>query len=236
MDSRIDLIMNRLEENPVDFASKLGVSKEYIYMIQSGARNISKQLANKIQDRFGVPVSFSYDGIGEFDIHSQLIKEEYKEPVDKMLAPHKDVVNHSGIGVPMYNVPGSAGGIELYNDLSSYKSVGHLNFPGATKDSFALPVYGSSMFPTLEDGSWAVLRPINNRFSIIWGEVYYIEYGDYRLYKRLLAGEEDDDVILWSDNQEEKINGKPIYTQIKIKKTEIQRICLVTDKYKKANN
>lgn len=218
--SRLRHIMTSLGINDdKEFAKRIDLSKSYISEIFSYNKNVPRTMKGRLKEFLNISEDWFEKGEGEM-----------------IMEANDSILNHSGIGVPMYNVPGSAGGVEIYNDLSSYNTIGHLNFPGATKDSFALPVYGSSMFPTLEDGSWAVLRPIMNKFSIIWGEVYYIEWGDYRVYKRLLAGDEDDDVILWSDNQDEKINGKPIYTQIKIKKAEIQRICLVTDKYKKANN
>lgn len=153
-----------------------------------------------------------------------------------MLVGDDDLINNSGVGVPMYNVPGSAGGVELYNDLDSTKVVGYLNYPGATKDSIALPVHGTSMHPFLEDGSWAVLRPINDTLSIVWGQVYRIEWSDYRMYKRLLASDNEDEVILWSDNQFEIINNRPIHAPITINKSEIRKLYLLTDKYKKENN
>jgi phage repressor protein C with HTH and peptisase S24 domain len=139
-------------------------------------------------------------------------------------------------GIPMYNSPGSASGVEIYTDPESTKVVGHLNFPGIIKGSFALQVYGNSMSPTLEDGSWAILRPIENKLSINWGQVYYIEYHDYRVFKRLLASENEDEVILWSDNQHEMINGRPKHSSVTINKTEIRRLSLVTDIYKKSNH
>lgn len=139
-------------------------------------------------------------------------------------------------GIPMYNAPGAGGGVEIYTDPNSDKIVGHLNFPGITKGSFALPVYGHSMYPTLENGVWVVLRPIENKHSINWGEVYYIEYGDYRVFKRLLISDNIDEVTLWSDNQLDLINDKPKFSPIIIKKTDIRKLCLVTDIYKKSNN
>lgn len=139
-------------------------------------------------------------------------------------------------GIPMYNSPGSASGVEIYTDRDSTKVIGYLNFPGITKGSFALPIYGSSMNPTLESGSWAVCRPIENKFSINWGQVYYIEYHDYRVFKRLLAADSDDEVVLWSDNQHELINGRPKHAPVTIKKSEIRTLSLVTDIYKKSNH
>ncbi|SMC46295.1 Phage repressor protein C, contains Cro/C1-type HTH and peptisase s24 domains [Pedobacter africanus] len=137
--------------------------------------------------------------------------------------------------VPMYNFPASASVIEMYNDPNDIKVVGHLSIPGSTKKSFALPVYGHSMYPTLENGAWCVLRPIENANDILWGEIYYIEWGDYRNFKRLLASENEEDVILWSDNQSEVVNGRPKYSPVTIKKESIRKLCLLTDILKKPN-
>ncbi|RCH53919.1 hypothetical protein DJ568_15380 [Mucilaginibacter hurinus] len=138
-------------------------------------------------------------------------------------------------GIPMYNIPVSASIVEMYGDAKDVKVVGHLHIPGASKESFALPVHGHSMYPTLENGSWCVLRPITDVRDIEWGEIYYIEYGDYRMYKRLLKDEDEDSVILWSDNQLDQINGKPKYAAKTIKKSRIRRLCLLTDILKKPN-
>jgi len=137
--------------------------------------------------------------------------------------------------VPMFNFPGSASAIEMYNDPNDIKIVGHLSIPGSTKNSFALQAYGHSMYPTLENGCWGILRPIEDPTDILWGEIYYIEWGDYRNYKRLLISDSDDEVILWSDNQSEVVNGRPKYSPVKIKKESIRRLCLLTDILKKPN-
>ncbi|PPL04909.1 XRE family transcriptional regulator [Parapedobacter indicus] len=137
--------------------------------------------------------------------------------------------------IPMYNFPTAASAIEIYNDPNDVKVIGHLNIPGSTRDSFALPVYGHSMYPTLENGSWCVLRPINDVQDILWGEIYYVEWGDYRMFKRILVSEKEDEVILWSDNQLEKIRDKPKYAPVNVKKERIRRLCLLTDILKKPN-
>lgn len=137
--------------------------------------------------------------------------------------------------IPMYNFPSAASDIEIYNNPDDIKIVGHLNLPGARKNSFALPVYGHSMYPTLENGSWCVLRELTDPQDIVWGEIYYIEWGDYRMFKRLLEADNPDEVMLWSDNQLDLIGEKPKYAPVIIKKEKIRRLCLLTDIVKKPN-
>lgn len=137
--------------------------------------------------------------------------------------------------IPMYNLPAAAGEVEIYSNPNDVKIVGYLNIPGAHKDSFALPAYGHSMYPTIANGDWAVNRPIADITEIVWGEIYYIEWADYKMYKRLLHADKEDEVILWSDNQLDKINDRPKYSPITIKKDKIRKLCLVTEILKKPN-
>lgn len=139
-------------------------------------------------------------------------------------------------GVPIYNMPASASDIEMYADSNDVKVIGVLGIPGATKSSFALPVHGHSMYPTLANGNIGVVRPIQERDDIEWGSVYYIEYGDYRVWKRLIKDEENtDNVVLWSDNQTELVGGRPKYAAKVIKADRINRLCLLTDILQKPN-
>lgn len=137
--------------------------------------------------------------------------------------------------IPMYNFPSAASDIEIYNNPEEVKVIGYLNLPGTRKNSFALQVFGHSMYPTLENGSWCVLRELHDVHEIVWGEVYYIEWGDYRMFKRLLQADNPDEVMLWSDNQLDLIGERPKYAPVIIKKEKIRRLCLLTDIVKKPN-
>ncbi len=146
-----------------------------------------------------------------------------------------DLLEKDNNQIPMFNFPASAGAVELYGNPNDVKIVGYLNIPGAHKDSFALPAYGHSMYPTIANGDWAVNRPILDITEIVWGEIYYIEWADYKMYKRLLHADNEDEVILWSDNQTEMIGNRPKYSPITIKKEKIRKLCIVTEILKKPN-
>ncbi len=138
-------------------------------------------------------------------------------------------------GIPMYEVTATASGVEVYNDLNDAAPVGYMNFPGIEECDFALPVWGHSMYPYLENGCWVALKIIHDK-KILPGEVYYIEWGDYRMYKRLLIGDTDDEVIAHSDNTTEMIGNRLKYAPFVIKKSEIKKLCLVKDIHKKHNH
>jgi len=138
-------------------------------------------------------------------------------------------------GIPMYEIIATATGVEVYNDINDKEPVGHMNFPGIEDCDFALPVWGHSMYPYLENGCWVALKVIHDK-KILPGEVYYIEWGDYRMYKRLLAGDSPDEVIAHSDNTTEMVGSRLKYAPFVIKVADIKKLCLVKDIHKKHNH
>lgn len=138
-------------------------------------------------------------------------------------------------GIPMYEITATASGVEVYNDINDTRPVGRMNFPGIEDCDFALPVWGHSMYPYLENGCWVALKVIHDK-KILPGEVYYIEWGDYRMYKRLLAGDNEDEVIAHSDNTTEMVGSRLKYAPFVIRKEEIKKLCLVKDIHKKHNH
>jgi phage repressor protein C with HTH and peptisase S24 domain len=167
----------------------------------------------------------------------RIFKEYFKDfsEVQKIVVPEKRIDTKVFEGIPMYEVTATASGVEVYNDLNDAAPVGYMNFPGIEECDFALPVWGHSMYPYLENGCWVALKIIHDK-KILPGEVYYIEWGDYRMYKRLLIGDHDDEVIAHSDNTTEMIGNRLKYAPFVIKKSEIKKLCLVKDIHKKHNH
>lgn len=200
-------------------AKSLGVSRQTVYQYFK-SNQLERETVNNILTAFSASEEEIF---GNNDDNPDLVQRESKQ---------KTVKSHL---IPMYNFPSAASDIEIYNNPNDVKIIGHLNIPGARKNSFALPVYGHSMYPTLENGAWCVLRELSDRSDIVWGEIYYIEWGDYRMFKRLLQADSEDQVVLWSDNQLDKINDRPKYSPVTIRKEKIRRLCLLTDIVKKPN-
>jgi phage repressor protein C with HTH and peptisase S24 domain len=166
----------------------------------------------------------------------------FKEKYSDFLVGKKNTADAENIqisrlaeGIPMYEITATASGVEVYNDINDKEPVGRMNFPGIEDCDFALPVWGHSMYPYLENGSWVALKIIHDK-KILPGEVYYIEWGEYRMYKRLLAGDNPDEVIAHSDNVTEMIGNRLKYAPFVIKIADIKKICLVKDIHKKHNH
>jgi phage repressor protein C with HTH and peptisase S24 domain len=166
----------------------------------------------------------------------------FKEKYSNFLIGNKNTVNSENgtpakqpEGIPMYEIIATATGVEVYNDINDTHPVGHMNFPGIEDCDFALPVWGHSMYPYLENGCWVALKIIHDK-KILPGEVYYIEWGEYRMYKRLLAGDNPDEVIAHSDNITEMIGSRLKYAPFVVKIADIKKLCLVKDIHKKHNH
>ena len=165
----------------------------------------------------------------------RIFKEIYKDYLTPQKSTENTVLQSTEPGIPMYEIIATASGVEVYNDINDTQSVGRMNFPGIEECDFALPVWGHSMYPYLENGCWVALKIIHDK-KILPGEVYYIEWGDYRMYKRLLAGDYPDEVIAHSDNTTEMIGNRLKYAPFVVKIDDIKKLCLVKDIHKKHNH
>jgi hypothetical protein len=79
------------------------------------------------------------------------------------------------------------------------------------------------------------LKVIQDR-KILPGEVYYVEWGEYRMFKRLLAGDNDCEVIAHSDNSNELIGDQLKHQPFTIKLNDVKMLCLVKNVLKRHNN
>lgn len=168
----------------------------------------------------------------------RIFKEKYKDFLNtNKSVPNQEnnTINKAEEGIPMYEIIATASGVEVYNDINDSHPVGRMNFPGIEDCDFALPVWGHSMYPYLENGCWVALKIIHDK-KILPGEVYYIEWGDYRMYKRLLAGDKTDEVIAHSDNTTEMVGNRLKYAPFTINVADIKKLCLVKDIHKKHNH
>lgn len=168
----------------------------------------------------------------------RIFKEKYVEFISGVktdIIQEKNTEKRTEEGIPMYEISATASGVEVYNDINDSMPVGRMNFPGIEDCDFALPVWGHSMYPYLENGCWVALKVIHDK-KILPGEVYYIEWGEYRMYKRLLVGDSPEEVVAHSDNTTEMIGNRLKYAPFIIKIADIKKLCLVKDIHKKHNH
>lgn len=75
---RLNLIIEKVGLDIPRMANSLGVTKELLYMIQKGSRNISKKLAISLYDVFGIPPEFSLGSTKELVVDVNKIEEAKK--------------------------------------------------------------------------------------------------------------------------------------------------------------
>lgn len=226
-----------------ELAEATGIPQGTIGRIEASGEDIKKaENVKKLTLFFKTEIDVNKNSQSEENItqkDNNILNKKSEKPISSVSDYNKIVTNpiydnnstleRNSPAIPMYNMPASASNIEMYGDPNDVKIIGYLNIPGASKDSFAMPVQGHSMYPTLPNGVWGVVRPMEDRMDIEWGQVYYIEYGDYRVWKRLIKDDENpDNVILYSDNITELVNGRPKYGSKTIKADRISKLCLLT--------
>jgi hypothetical protein len=155
---------------------------------------------------------------------------KFKESYGKLIQPGQPALEAAAPdfkGIPMYdiNIANSAVNIE------ATRPIGYMGFPGIEDCDFALPVFDNAMQPYLESGSWVALKIIADG-KVLPGEVYYIEWGEYRMFKRLLAGPTADEFIAHSDNVTEMAGNAQRYPPFTLKQSDITRLGLVKHSHK----
>ncbi|OOQ57195.1 hypothetical protein BC343_16890 [Mucilaginibacter pedocola] len=141
------------------------------------------------------------------------------------------IVNTAPVNTESASVNYSAG-IPMYNATPDTAVVGHMNFPGIEDCDFALPVWGDGMEPYLPNGCWVALKLMHDK-KIVPGEVYYIEWGGHRMFRRLLMGDTVGEIIANSDNATAIPGGRLKYGSFSVKISEISKLALVKHIHRK---
>jgi phage repressor protein C with HTH and peptisase S24 domain len=119
--------------------------------------------------------------------------------------------------IPVYGIDATCG-----YDLRNYADMpleGYVHLPSIKPGSIIIRAHGDSMSPTIKDGDYISIYPVSTWDYIIFGHIYIVELPDYRLVKRIRKAEDDEKIILRSDN--------PDYDDVLISKSEIVRLYVV---------
>lgn len=128
--------------------------------------------------------------------------------------------------IPISDTPVAASpNLSVFQD--SHYPTRYLTVPGFEDCDFAKTVYGHSMYPTYENGSLIACKEIKNRKVIRWGEAYYIVTTEYEMLKRLQQSEKKGHVLLCSDNEETRRDGRRKYEPMEISEEEIKKMYMV---------
>lgn len=200
-------------DNTEEAASLLGVSRQTLsgYF---GRAELNDEVLQNVKDKLGIELK----GV---DLN-----------VKSIISDKEKVVN---IGTPVYADPASGSAVELYTDIQDLEPSFFVNIPQFKDCDFGKVIYGHSMSPTYEQGSYCFMkRQVGT--TIMFGEVYYIETGDLKMVKRLQRGDKDDELIAESDNYETRPDGRRRYEPFPVRKEEILKLYLVKGSFKQNQN
>lgn len=209
---KINIILHFLNLDVPTFAKMLGVTPELIYMIQSGTRNISKQLANNIQSTFGIPYEYTFEDKGTISIDTRLITQKLdlvreNDPIYPSLTDKEH-------GVPYYDIDFIAGFDKIFNN-NTVKPSYYIDFQPYNDCDFWVNVSGKSMDPLISHGDIISLKRINNwREFLLVGEIYAIITDEFRTIKTLGKGDDKEHYTLIPYNKSEEYSNQPIPKKI----------------------
>lgn len=178
-----------------DLAEKIGVSPRTIQNYEAGC---------------AIPKS-KYAILRSLIDKTKTLKEEATKAEITISQPNK--------GLPYFDVDVTLGVVDLFNDQTVVPSY-YLNVPAFKDCDCAVPVYGRSMIPDINDGSVVAIKEISID-DVLPGEAYLIITDNYRTVKYLRSCKDDNNKIrLVPRNLDE-------YDETTIDKAKIRRVFLV---------
>ena len=175
---RLRSALKKIGVNQTQFAEKLGISKQYVNALWNGKENLSKKLAIKINDAYGIDAAWLLFG-GEENIPA--------------IAP-------AGTGKPYYNVDFAASFSVMENDQTTHPDY-FIDFKPYNGCDCWCNAYGNSMYPTIASGDIVAMKRVEDFRYLINGEIYgIVTSSGLRTIKRVQ--DNGDTLTLIADNKE----------------------------------
>jgi len=207
---RIRYLMSITRLSQAALARRLGVDAAYMSKLLSGRLPVTEGFINRIVIDMGVSKQWLKHGT---DVPYP--KPTHANKIDTPVDPSAGY----GKGIAVYDIDVTAGSTELSRMLTVDRIMGYVDMPQINPECIIVRVSGNSMKPTITNGSFIAIRPVNATGTIFWGQIYVVITDNYRMVKYLRRHENPDYVILQSDN--------PDYDDIEMPRSEIQSLYIV---------
>lgn len=168
-------------------AEKMEIHFTFIDKIEKETAPVSKSFIEKI-----ISVYPNYK--------TKLTKEYLKEILPKTLQneePVKIISNENILNLPVYGKASAGRGYINFDMPTYYMPISRGSF---SKRSFFVEISGDSMYPTLEDGEFALVDPDNKDY--VKNKIYVVTFDDETYIKRLEFKQKLGIISLKSDNPE----------------------------------
>lgn len=208
---RINYVIRHNGMTQAQFARHIGIDPSNLSKVLTGKHPVSESLINRIVIDAGVSKRWLRDG-EDSPFSKPLIAEEII--IDRPLVPSATVE-----GTPVYDIDVTAGCHDLEALFNEQRPIGTVSLPGLKHKQIIVNVSGDSMAPTICDGGYVAIRPINDMRNIFWGQIYVVGLEEYRLVKFVRKHEDKAMVILHSDN--------PAYDDMEVERSDIKSLYLV---------
>ncbi len=164
VNERFRLIRKRLAMTQEQLASRLGVGKAALSMIETGKAGLSARNLNILVQEFNVNPEWMETGDGEmFSVEPSMNK--YMHRTDSELPLQS---------VPLYSIEGTAGLVPLFTNPNGNKPINFIHIPNLPKCDGAIYIVGDSMYPLLKSGDIVLYKQVMDIEDIFWGEMYLV--------------------------------------------------------------
>ncbi|CAB4126470.1 HTH_XRE domain containing protein [uncultured Caudovirales phage] len=223
----------RLGFSQEDVAKKAEISVASYRSYENGARRPKYTTAVALQNVLSVDIVSILFPSGQ-QIHEEPMPGVVEEP-SMPYGPAKQVIplgkhiparsaDGQWIGLPMYNVPISAGFVSQYRDEGTYQPQYYLADNRFRDCNFGAIITGDSMHSEIRHGDYVVCKEINDPTFIVYGEIYYVvAKNGMETCKYINANPKDDDSLLLVPRNE-KISPSPIKKEMILKLYKVRGI------------
>lgn len=189
---RISELKYKLGITQADIAKQLGIKSTYLSDVINGRAPFSKQLESKI--RLLLEQSSGTQVLGKLETG--------------------DLVTD---GTPVYGIEICGAANE---DFTKEAVIGHVNLPGINPASIIITASGDHMKPLINHQDKIVIREIQNKETLIYGQVYLIVTAEHKLIRYIRKHPTHPDRLLLTSENKRLDN-------IEIHRNEILRLFLV---------
>jgi transcriptional regulator with XRE-family HTH domain len=196
--------LKQIEISQAKFAERVGVSRNYV---NSMVDNITQNTVEKIQAAYpDLNIDWLTKGQGEM-----------------LRTPTADTAaNTPQKALPLIPFEAIAGYLSTDNEGVRLEDCERYVIPEFDRRGaeFIIRVSGSSMYPKYSNGDLLGCKKIENILFFQWGKIYVLDTSQGTLVKRVYEHENDDFVMLVSDN-------KAVYPPFAIPKSDIRSLSIV---------
>ena len=197
---------NKLIYNEADFSQKTGISKSFLSDMKAARKEISERTVLNIADVFpDLNSGWLLTGEGEM-----------------LRTPTADTAADKQKTLPLIPFEAIAGYLSIDNVGVRFEDCEQYVIPEFEQRGaeFIIRVSGSSMYPKYSNGDLLGCKRVKDILFFQWGKIYVLDTSQGTLVKRVYEHENDDFVMLVSDN-------KTVYPPFPMPKSDIRSLSIV---------